>query len=99
MGDYYKILEVDKNIDEKDLKKAYKKLSLKWHPDKNPDNKDDAEKKFKEISEAYSILSDKNKRELYDKYGKELKRIDWGFGTINPTMWGYKQPDKKKKRK
>lgn len=56
--DYYKILGVKKNAKEKDLKKAYRKLALKWHPDKNIDNKDLATKKFTAISEAYEILSD-----------------------------------------
>ena len=56
--DYYKILGVKKNAKEKDLKKAYRKLALKWHPDKNIDNKDLATKKFTAISEAYEVLSD-----------------------------------------
>ncbi|XP_071158529.1 dnaJ homolog subfamily B member 6-like isoform X3 [Mytilus edulis] len=71
MVDYYKVLGISKNSSETDVKKAYRKLALKWHPDKNPDKKEEAEKKFKEISEAYEVLSDKKKRELYDKYGKE----------------------------
>lgn len=53
--DYYKILKVDKNATEEELKKAYRKLAMKWHPDKNPSNKKDAEAKFKEISEAYEV--------------------------------------------
>jgi len=85
MGDYYKILEVDKNIDEKDLKKAYRKLSLKWHPDKNPDNKEVAEKKFKDINEAYNVLSDKNKREIYDKFGKQGLENNGMGADINPN--------------
>ncbi|XP_052095878.1 dnaJ homolog subfamily B member 6-like isoform X4 [Mytilus californianus] len=71
MVDYYKVLGISKNSSETDVKKAYRKLALKWHPDKNPDKKEEAEKKFKEISEAYEVLSDKKKRELYDRYGKE----------------------------
>lgn len=54
--DYYKILQVDKNAKEDDLKKAYRKLAMKWHPDKNPSNKKEAEAKFKEISEAYDVI-------------------------------------------
>lgn len=53
--DYYEILEVDKNATDDELKKAYRKLAMKWHPDKNPDNKNDAETKFKLISEAYEV--------------------------------------------
>lgn len=66
--DYYKILGVDKNATDEQIKKSYRKLSLKYHPDKNPGNKE-AEEKFKEISEAYSILSDPQKRQQYDTYG------------------------------
>ncbi|XP_043689709.1 dnaJ homolog subfamily B member 13-like [Telopea speciosissima] len=69
--DYYKILQVDKNAKDEDLKKAYRKLAMKWHPDKNPNNKREAEAKFKEISEAYEVLSDAQKRAIYDQYGEE----------------------------
>ncbi|CAO2820667.1 unnamed protein product [Amaranthus hypochondriacus] len=69
--DYYNMLQVDRNATDEDLKKAYRKLAMKWHPDKNPNNKKDAEAKFKEISEAYEVLSDENKRQLYDQYGEE----------------------------
>ena len=66
--DYYKILGVDKNADEKQIKSAYRKLALRFHPDKNPNNKE-AEEKFKDISEAYRILSDKDLRQRYDTFG------------------------------
>ncbi|XP_061355035.1 uncharacterized protein LOC133299586 isoform X2 [Gastrolobium bilobum] len=69
--DYYKILQVDKNAKDDDLKKAYRKLAMKWHPDKNPNNKKEAEAKFKQISEAYDVLSDPQKRAIYDQYGEE----------------------------
>ncbi|ERN05234.1 hypothetical protein AMTR_s00007p00081170 [Amborella trichopoda] len=69
--DYYKTLRVDKNAKEEDLKKAYRSLAMKWHPDKNPNNKKEAEAKFKEISEAYEVLSDPQKRVIYDQYGEE----------------------------
>ncbi|CAI8617388.1 unnamed protein product [Vicia faba] len=69
--DYYKILQVDKNAKDEELKKAYRKLAMKWHPDKNPTNKKDAEAKFKQISEAYEVLSDPEKRAIYDQYGEE----------------------------
>ncbi len=64
--DYYEILEVKKDASEDDIKKAYKKLAMKWHPDKNPNNKEEAETRFKEISEAYQVLSDSSKRSMYD---------------------------------
>lgn len=69
--DYYQVLRISRNATESDIKKAYRKMALKWHPDKNPENKEEAEKRFKEISEAYEVLSDKEKRIVYDKYGKE----------------------------
>ncbi|MBF0211718.1 MAG: DnaJ domain-containing protein [Desulfamplus sp.] len=66
--DYYKILGVNKSATQQDIKKAYHKLAIKYHPDKNKDDKN-AEAKFKEISEAYAVLSDKDKRQQYDTYG------------------------------
>ncbi|XP_045823594.1 dnaJ homolog subfamily B member 13-like [Trifolium pratense] len=69
--DYYKILQVDKNANDDELKKSYRKLAMKWHPDKNPTNKKEAETKFKQISEAYDVLSDPEKRAIYDQYGEE----------------------------
>lgn len=55
--DYYEILEVDHHATDEELKKAYRRLAMKWHPDKNPDNKNDAETKFKLISESYEVTS------------------------------------------
>ncbi|KAG9509919.1 Sodium/myo-inositol cotransporter, partial [Fragariocoptes setiger] len=69
--DYYEILSVSRNATEHEIKKAYRKLALRWHPDKNPDRKEQADMMFKRLSEAYEVLSDANKREIYDKYGKE----------------------------
>lgn len=66
--DYYKVLGVTKNSTESEIKKAYRKLALKYHPDKNPDNKS-AEDKFKEVAEAYDVLGNKEKRAKYDKFG------------------------------
>ncbi|XP_061697022.1 dnaJ homolog subfamily B member 2 isoform X1 [Syngnathoides biaculeatus] len=71
MVDYYNTLGVSKTASQDDIKKAYRKLALKWHPDKNPDNKEEAEKKFKEVAEAYEILSDQGKRDAYDRYGSD----------------------------
>ncbi|KAK2370672.1 dnaJ protein subfamily B member [Trifolium repens] len=69
--DYYKLLQVDRNANDDDLKKAYRKLAMKWHPDKNPNNKKEAEAKFKQISEAYDVLSDSQKRAIYDQFGED----------------------------
>jgi curved DNA-binding protein len=67
--DYYQILGVDKKASADELKKAYRKLAIKWHPDKNPNNKKASEEKFKKISEAYAVLSDTEKRQQYDQFG------------------------------
>jgi molecular chaperone DnaJ len=67
--EYYDILGVSQDADKSQIKKAYRKLAMKYHPDKNPDNKE-AEEKFKEINEAYEVLSDEDKRAVYDRYGK-----------------------------
>ena len=67
--DYYSILGVPKNAAEKDIKSAYRKLARKWHPDANPKNPKEAEEKFKEISEAYEVLGDPEKRKKYDVLG------------------------------
>ena len=68
MRDYYEILGVNKNSSSDEIKKAYRKIAIKYHPDKNPDNKS-AEDKFKEAAEAYSVLSDTEKRQRYDQFG------------------------------
>lgn len=64
---YYKILGVTRNASSKEIKKGYRDGALKWHPDKNTDNKEEAEKKFQDIGEAYEVLSDKEKRAKYDR--------------------------------
>ena len=75
--DYYEVLGVSKTATEDELKKAYRKLAKKYHPDANPDNKEEAEAKFKEVNEAYEVLSDPKKRQMYDQ-----------FGTVDPQGFG-----------
>ncbi|MBN2222434.1 MAG: DnaJ domain-containing protein, partial [Vallitaleaceae bacterium] len=66
--DYYKVLGVKKDASQDEIKKAYRKLALQYHPDRNQSNKE-AEEKFKEVSEAYAVLSDQKKRQEYDNFG------------------------------
>ncbi len=73
--DYYKILGIAKNATDKDIKKAYRKLARKYHPDLNPNNKE-AEKKFKEVNEANEVLSNTENRKKYDQYGKDWKHAE-----------------------
>lgn len=84
--DYYDVLGVQRNADEKEIKKAYRKIALKYHPDKNPDNKE-AEEKFKEAAEAYEVLSDTDKRSRYDRFGHQgvsgAASGGGGFGGMN----------------
>ena len=85
--DYYSILGVKRNATEEDIKKAYRKLALKYHPDKNKSPK--AEERFKEIAEAYEVLSDKRKRDLYDQVGNESCRTDNGSSSDETNTFSY----------
>lgn len=87
-ADYYKILGVNKSATDEEIKKAYRKLALKHHPDKNPDNREAAEKKFKEISEAYEVLSDAQKRAIFDQYGEEGLKGGMPGGGMGGGMGG-----------
>ncbi|MCD7453213.1 hypothetical protein HAX54_020087 [Datura stramonium] len=82
--DYYNILKVSRNASEEDLKKSYKRLAMKWHPDKNSQNNKEAEAKFKQISEAYDVLSDPQKRQIYDLYGEDALKSGQ-FSSASPT--------------
>ncbi|XP_045420747.1 dnaJ homolog subfamily B member 6 isoform X1 [Lemur catta] len=97
MVDYYEVLGVQRHASAEDIKKAYRKLALKWHPDKNPENKEEAERKFKQVAEAYEVLSDAKKRDIYDKYGKEGLNGGGGGGSHfdNPFGFGFtfRNPD------
>src|SRR3979490_2115217 len=68
-SDYYEVLGVTRTAAVEEIKAAYRKAALKWHPDRNPENKAEAEVKFRECTEAYSVLSDGQKRQIYDTYG------------------------------
>ncbi len=81
MSDYYEVLGITKNATPEEIKKAYRKGAVKYHPDKNPGDAG-AEKKFKEISEAYEILSDDKKKQIYDQYGADA--LKGGFGGGHP---------------
>lgn len=88
--DYYEILGVNKTASDADIKSAYRKMALKWHPDKNQDKREEAEKKFKEINEAYQVLSDKQKRASYDQFGHAAFDPASGMGS-NPFGGGFRQ--------
>lgn len=84
--DYYEVLGVDKSATDEELKKAYRKLAKKYHPDANPDNKAEAEAKFKEVNEAYEVLSDSQKRKMYDQFGTADPQ---GFGGGQGGYYSY----------
>ncbi len=86
--DFYKVLEVDKNADAAEIKKAYRKLAMKYHPDQNKDNPE-AEAKFKEINEAYDVLKDEQKRAAYDRYGSGAFDGSMGAGGFGAGAGGF----------
>ena len=77
--DYYEVLGLQKGASEDEIKKTFRKLAMKYHPDRNPDDKA-AEEKFKEINEAYAVLSDAEKKEKYDRFGHAGVDPNAGFG-------------------
>lgn len=85
--DYYEVLGVNRDAGDDEIKKAYRKLAMKFHPDRNPDNKE-AEEKFKEAKEAYEMLSDPQKKAAYDRYG---------HAGVDPSMGGGGQGKRKEK--
>jgi molecular chaperone DnaJ len=84
--DYYEVLGVGRESGEQEIKSAYRKMALQYHPDRNPDNPD-AEEKFKEASEAYSVLSDPQKRSSYDRFGHAGLQAGGGAGGFNPDAF------------
>lgn len=84
--DYYKILGVSKSATETEIKKQYRKMAKKYHPDKNPDNPA-AEKTFKDVNEAYEVLGDKEKRSKYDQFGQNYKQYQQTGGGSNDDFW------------
>lgn len=90
--DYYDILGVNKNASYEEIKRAYRKLAIKYHPDKNPNNKKEAEEKFKEAAEAYDVLSNTEKRNKYDLYGHSFGG-GYGGGGSSDNSGGIKMED------
>ena len=106
--DYYELLEIERSADKTVIKKAYRKLAMQYHPDKNPGNSE-AEEKFKAINEAYQVLSDDEKRAVYDKYGKAgleghgQRNSGFGgfddLGSIFEEMFGFGGRSQRRERK
>ena len=84
--DYYEVLAIDRQASDQQIKSAYRKLALKFHPDRNPGNHE-AEEKFKEAAEAYAVLADAQKRSLYDRFGHAGVTNAAGAGGFDPTIF------------
>ena len=85
--DYYEVLSVSRTAAQEEIKSAYRKAALKWHPDRNPEQKETAETKFREATEAYSVLSDGQKRAAYDRYGHAGVSGVAADAGINSSIW------------
>lgn len=81
--DFYKILDIKKNAKDEDIKKSYRKLTLQYHPDKNPGD-DEAKRKFHDVADAYEVLKDADKRRKYDRCGEECVNKEEQSGGMNP---------------
>ena len=79
--DYYSVLGIGKTASTEEVKKAYKKLARRWHPDKNPNNSEEATRRFKEVSEAYEVLGDEERRRNYDGFGSTSDSPGQDFGS------------------
>ena len=88
--DYYKVLGVDKSASQEDIKKAYRKLARKHHPDLNPNDKE-AHKKFQQVNEANEVLSDPEKRKKYDQYGKDWQHAEQFEQARQSQQQGYEK--------
>jgi molecular chaperone DnaJ len=89
--DYYESLGIARNASDEEIKKAYRRMAMKYHPDRNPDDKQ-AEEKFKELKEAYEVLSDGRKRAAYDQFGHAAQDGGFGGGGGGPggmNFWGW----------
>ena len=89
--DYYDILDVDRDASKDEIKKAYRKKAKKYHPDKNPDNAEEAREKFKKISEAYEVLADDEKRKRYDRYGKQGVKQQFSGGDFDWSDFSHQE--------